>query len=55
MYSGGGGGGDDDDDDEDEKLRIGEDIKLDFEDLNDLNKPLFVNTSPLLDDIIELV
>jgi len=53
MYSGGDGGSDDED--EDETLRIGEDVKLDFEDLNDLNKPLFVNTSPLLDDIIELV
>ena len=54
MYNGG-SGGDSDDDDEDEKIRIGEDVKLDFEDLNDVNKPLFVNTSPLLDDIIELV
>ena len=57
MYSGsgGGGGGDDDEEDDNEKLRIGDDVKLDFEDVNDMNKPLFVNTAPLLDDIIELV
>jgi len=53
MYSGGGDG--DDDEDDNEKLRIGDEVKLDFEDLNDLNKPLFVNTAPILDDIIELV
>lgn len=52
MY--GGGDGDDDDDDE-EKLRIGDDVKLDFTDVNDISKPLFVNAPPILDDIIELV
>lgn len=49
---------DDDEDDDgngDEKIRIGEDVSLELTDVNDINKPLFVNTAPILDDIIELV
>ena len=53
MYSG--GGGDDEDEDDNEKLRIGDDVNLEFTDVNDITKPLFVNTAPILDDIIELV
>lgn len=54
----GGGGGDDEDEDEDEdqdRIKIGGDISLDITDVNDINKPLTINTlPPLLDDIIEL-
>ena len=50
------GGGDEDEDDEDQdRIKIGGDISLDITDVNDINKPLTINTlPPLLDDIIEL-
>ena len=35
-----------DEDDEDERLTIGENIKLDIIDINDLSKPATVNLSP---------
>lgn len=44
-------GGDDDDDDDDERLKIGENIKLEISDVNDLNRPLNILPPPILDDI----
>ena len=37
------------DDDDNDKLRIGGDIKLDFSDINDLNRSLNVRPPPMLD------
>jgi hypothetical protein len=45
------GGGNDDDDDDDERLTIGENIKLEISDINDLNRPLHILPPPILDDI----
>lgn len=36
---------------EDEKIKIGESVSLDIVDVNDLNKPVTINDSPILDDI----
>ena len=46
-----GGGNDNDDDDDDERLTIGENIKLEISDINDLNRPLHILPPPILDDI----
>jgi len=40
-----------DDDDDDHKLNIGDNVSLDFTDVNDLNKSLILNEPPILDDI----
>jgi hypothetical protein len=46
---------DDDDEEDGDKLKIGGDVSLDFIDVNDISKPLVINTlPPVLDDIIEL-
>ena len=37
------------DDDDENKLRIGDDIRLDFSDINDLNRPMNVRPPPMLD------
>ena len=42
---------DGDDDDDDERLKIGENIKLEISDINDLNRPLNILPPPILDDI----
>jgi hypothetical protein len=36
-------------DDDENKLRIGDDIRLDFSDINDLNRPMNVRPPPMLD------
>jgi len=41
----------DGDDDDDERLKIGENIKLEISDINDLNRPLNILPPPILDDI----
>jgi len=41
----------DDDDDDDERLKIGDNIKLEISDINDLNRPLTLLPPPILDDI----
>jgi hypothetical protein len=38
-----------DEDDDENKLRIGDDIRLDFSDINDLNRPMNVRPPPMLD------
>ena len=40
-----------DDDDDNDTLQIGDDIELDFTDVNNLNKNLELNDPPILDDI----
>jgi hypothetical protein len=46
---------DDDNEEEEETLRIGDDISLDFTDVNDITKPLVMNSQPpILDDIVVL-
>ena len=44
----------DDDDDDNEKIKIGFDVNLDTNDVNDITKPLFINSAPILDDIVDL-
>lgn len=39
----------DEEDDDENKLRIGDDIRLDFSDINDLNRPMNVRPPPMLD------
>ena len=47
--------GEDEEDEDGDKLKIGGDVSLDFIDVNDISKPLVINTlPPVLDDIIEL-
>lgn len=36
---------------EEEKLKIGENVKLDIMDINDLNRPVAIETTPILNDI----
>ena len=40
-----------DDEDDDDKLQIGDSISLEISDVNDLNKPLKLESSPVLEDI----
>lgn len=43
------------DEEEEDKLRIGDDVSLDFTDVNDITKPLSINSMPpILDDIVIL-
>ena len=41
--------------DDEEKLKIGGDVNLEITDINNLNKPITLNESPILDDIEVLV
>lgn len=43
------------DDDDSDTLTIGDDVSLELTDINDLNKPVEINTSPLILDDIELL
>jgi hypothetical protein len=42
---------DDESDDEDERIKIGENIRLEISDINDLNRPMTLLPPPILDDI----
>ena len=43
--------GDNSDDEEEHKLNIGDNVSLDFTDVNDLNKSLILNEPPILEGV----